>query len=917
MKQITSLLLFLLLGAGLMAQQGKITGTVTDQVTGKAIPEAIVRVGTQQVTSDANGYYEIGGLSFGEKTLTIIAIGFENYETTVNVSATPVKVKAELATKTAAENERKGISEINLADLSTEDEGKGQNVSGLLHSSGDIFTSTASYTLGAMYFRVRGYDGENFATYMNGINVNDAENGRASWSEWGGLNDATRNKESVNGINASRFSFGSLGGSTNIITRASMQRKQTKFTYSMSDKTYTNRAMFTYSTGLMKNNWAFTVSGSRRWGEGGYVKGVFYDAWAYFFSAEKKINEHHSIGFTTFGSPTKRGQQGGSTQEAYDLTGSNYYNPNWGYQNNKTVNGEVVLGEVRNTKVKNFHEPMMIFSHYWNLDSKTKITSSIAYSFGFNGATALNWFNSADPRPDYYRYLPSYQKYISNQDPALTAINTNLTTLAWLNDPNKSQINWDNLYQTNYRNNLAGKQASYIIEDRRNDQQQLSLNILLNKDLSSNVKFDGGFEFRKYKGHHFKTIDDLLGGNFWVDIDNFAIRDNGIDAVQIQNDVNNPNRIVKVGDVFGYDYDIYSNSGLVWGQVEVSSDKIDYFAAVNLNTTSMWRHGNMKNGHYLDNSFGDSEKYSFFNGGIKGGITYKINGRNIITANTQIMNRPPSVYNSFVSPRTRNSVVNDMQSDKIWTGDISYILRTPILKARLTAYQTMMWGQNEISSFYNDDLSTFVNYAMTGIDKVHQGLEFGAEVKASSTVSFSAVAALGYFHYNSNPTATISYDNASQPDITETVYIKNFLINGSPQTAGSLGISYRHPNYWFFNANFNYFGENYADFNPERRTVSAMPYPDPNDPRIPGIINQTKFDDGFTLDASLGKSWQVKKLYINLNLSVTNILDNTSLITGGYEQMRFDFDTKSVNQFIPKLYYGLGRTFFLNLGVRF
>lgn len=905
MKQITSLLLSLLLSYGLMAQQGKITGNVTDQVGGKAISEAIVSVGTQQTVSDINGYYEIGGLSYGEHSITIIAIGFENFETTVTVSATPVNVKAGLTSKTAAENERKGITEVNLAELSTDDDGRGQSVSGLLHSSGDIFTSTASYTLGAMYFRVRGYDGENFATYMNGINVNDPENGRTSWSEWGGLNDATRNKESINGISASRFSFGALGGSTNIITRASLQRKQTKFTYSMSDKTYTNRAMFTYSTGLMKNNWAFTVSGSRRWGEGGYVKGVFYDAWAYFVSAEKKINEHHSIGFTAYGSPTVRGQQGGSTQEANDLTGSNYYNPNWGYQN----------GEVRNARVKNFHEPMMIFSHYWDIDNKTKITSSLAYSFGYNGGTALNWYNSADPRPDYYRKLPSYEYYMSNHIADQNVIN--LTTIAWQTDPKTSQIDWDHLYQVNYGKNLQGKQASYIIEDRRNDQQQISLNILLNKELSSNVKLDGGLEFRKYKGHHFKTIDDLLGGNFWVDIDNFAERDFSGDTIKNQNDVNNPNRIVKVGDTYGYDYDIYTNSGLAWGQVEVTGDKIDYFAAVNLNATSMWRHGNMKNGRYLDNSYGDSEKYGFIDGGIKAGITYKLNGRNFFTFNTQAMTRPPSVYNSFVSPRTRNTVTTNMESDKVWTGDVSYILRTPFIKARITAYQTMIWNQNEISSFYNDDLSTFVNYVIKGIDKVHQGIEIGTEAKVSSTVSLIAVASIGNFRYTNNPTATITYDNGSQPDITETVYMKNFHINGTPQTAGSLGISYRHPKYWFFNANLNYFGDNYLDFNPERRTESAIPYANPNDPRLPSIINQIKLDDGITLDASLGKSWQVKKVYINLNFSVSNVLDNTSLVTGGYEQMRFDFDTKDINKFPPKYFYGLGRTFFLNLGIRF
>jgi len=196
-------------------------------------------------------------------------------------------------------------------------------------------------------------------------------------------------------------------------------------------------------------------------------------------------------------------------------------------------------------------------------------------------------------------------------------------------------------------------------------------------------------------------------------------------------------------------------------------------------------------------------------------------------------------------------------------------------------------------------------------------MEFGTEVKASSTVSFTGVVAIGNFRYTSNSNVTITYDNGSQPDISKTVYMKNFYVNGSPQTAGSVGISYRHPKYWFFNANVNYFGDNYLDFNPERRTVSALPYANPNDPRIPSIVNQIKLDDGFTVDASIGKSWQVKKVNLNLNFSISNLLDNTSLITGGYEQMRFNFDTKDINKFPPKYFYGLGRTFFLNLGIRF
>ncbi len=897
MKQITLMLIFLLSASGIFAQNGTFSGNIYDQVTGKSISEAIIKVSDRQTLTDASGNFNLTNIPQGSYQLVINALGYDSYETNITISSSPLFLKIPLIPKSISENERRGITEININELDLGDDSKGQAVSGLLHSSGDVFTSTSSYTLGAMYFRMRGYDSENYSVYMGGINVNDAENGRTIWSEWGGLNDATRNKEVVNGIASSRFSFGNLGGVTNIITRASLQRKQTKFTYSLSNKSYTNRAMFTYSTGLMDNNWAFTVSGSRRWGEGGYIDGVFYDAWAYFVSVEKKINNKHSIAFTGFGSPTKRGQQGGATQETYDLVGSNYYNPNWGYQD----------GKKRNSRVKDFHEPMMILAHYWDIDRKTRLTSSLGYSFGYNGGTALNWYNAADPRPDYYRYLPSYQT-----DPYIK----NLVTQSWLNNPEVSQINWDKLYQANYLANATGTQAKYILEDRRNDQQQFSVNILLNKEITSNVKFDGGLEYRKYRGHHFKTIADLLGGKYWVDIDQFAERDFQGDTIKNQNDLNNPNRIVKEGDTYGYDYYIYSNTGQLWGQMDVTLDKVDYYISGSVSNTTFWRHGNMKNGRYPDNSYGDSPERNFVTGGVKAGATYKFSGRHFLIGNAMYLTRAPFVYNSFVSPRTRGQYVNDLKQEKIISGDLNYILRTPQMKARLTIYHTMFYDQSEVTSFYHDDYKTFVNYALTGINKVHQGIEFGSEVKVSPTISVSAVAALGNFRYTNNPNSIISYDNGSKPDTTQIVYSKSFYVNGTPQTAGSIGLNYRHPKYWFFNANFNYFGKMYLDFNPERRTSAALSNMSPDDPRIPDIINQIKLDDGFTLDASIGKSWQINKTNINLNFSVTNILDNTKLITGGYEQMRFDYDNKNINKFPPKYFYGFGRTFFLNLGIR-
>lgn len=224
----------------------------------------------------------------------------------------------------------------------------GQAVAGLIHSD-DIFDRNAGYNLSFSYFRPRGYDNENNTVYVNGALMNDPENGRASWSEWGGLNDATRNAETVSGLNPNNFGFGNVGGEENINMRASAIPHQHKFTYSISNRTYTNRLMYTYGSGLTPKGWAFALSLSRRWGDGlvyntnsrvrvpgftseytkklvsngGVPDGLMYDGWGYYASVEKRFAQSgHALSFVAFGSPTKRAMQGGSYQEVYDLVGT-------------------------------------------------------------------------------------------------------------------------------------------------------------------------------------------------------------------------------------------------------------------------------------------------------------------------------------------------------------------------------------------------------------------------------------------------------------------------------------------------------------------------------------------------------------------------------------------------------------------
>lgn len=797
-------------------------------------------------------------------------------------------------------------------DLS-EDGDEVQDVSGLLQSSRDVFTNVAGFNFSAARYRVRGYDSENFFVSMNGVTLNDPESGRAIWAFWGGLNDVTRYQESKPGISASSYSFGGIGGFSNINARASSIRKGSRVSYALANRSYQHRAMVTHGTGMMDNGFAVAVSASTRLSNEGYVEGTYYSGASYFLSIEKKLNSRHSIGLVAFGAPTVQGKRSISVQEIYDLTGNNYYNSYWGYQN----------GEKRNSRIRNNHKPMVMLNHYFDINSKTKLTSSVFYSFGKQGNTRLNWYDAADPRPDYYKNLPSYYS-----QPGDEYNFEQLTSLWQAQDPSTTQLDFDQMYFANSKNlytvnnadnsgtSLTGNRAKYIIEEARNDVSHYGFNSVVSHQKNENLILTGGLTVSLYKSNNFKIVNDLLGADFWVDVDQFAERDFAEESAA-QSDLNNPNNVIYKGEKFGYDYDITVNTYSTFAQVEGTSAKIDWFAALSASTTSFWRTGNMKNGLFPENSEGNSEKQNHFNYGVKGGLVYKITGRHLIQLNGAYLTRAPFARNAFVSPRTRNQLVLGLEDEKIMSGDLSYLMRYPKAKVRATGFYTSIKDKTWARSFYHDELNTFVNYMMTGVDQLFMGIELGAEVNITPSIIGSGAFATGQFLYDSRPVATITQDNSTELLAeNKTVYFKNFRIGGIPQTATSIGVKYNSPKYWFTGINFNYFTNAYLDANPDRRTEEALSKYVTTDPQIEDIVAQTKLDDDYVLNFFIGKSWRLKnKYYLRLNLNVNNILDNTDFETGGFEQLRYD--QSDVDKFPPKIGYMLGRTYFAMVTFQF
>ncbi len=822
------------------------------------------------------------------------------------------QVRAQTDTTTVS-NAGTEIPTFTLSETGLNDESQSQDVSGLLQASRDIFVSTAGYVFGPARFRIRGYDSQNISVLMDGISLNDPATGRAYWSSWGGLNDITRYNVVQNGIVSSEYAFGGVGGITEINARPSTFRKQVKFSYSLSNRSYRDRLMFTYSTGVMPGGWSLVASVSRRWAQEGYVAGTFYDAWGYFLGVEKKLSKQHSLALTIFGAPSKRGKSGIAVQEAYNLTGNNYYNPYWGYQD----------GKKRNSRVSNYHQPMITLTDYWKISEKTKARLAASYWFGRGGSTALNWVEANDPRPDYYRYLPSWYNLIGDSTAA------NYYTKQWETNDSYRQINWDALYFANSKflytvknvngiggNDVTGLRSKYIIEDRRNDKNQMQVNGDFTSELSDNLSVHSGFKLNYYKGHQYKEIADLLGGGYWLDIDKYASGDPFKIPAAAQSDLNHPNRLVKKGDVFGYDYDANINMQSAFGEADFTFRKVDFYVGATFSHTNFWRTGNMRNGHFPLNSYGVGHNNHFFNYGLKGGITYKINGRNYFTGNAMYMTRAPYFRDSYVSVRTRDFTVENLKSETIYSGDLNYILRTPAVKARLTVYYTQFKDKTWLRSFYHEALNSYVNYIMTGVDELNTGLELGIEANLSPTISVSGVFGYGQYIYTSRPSVTITQDNNATMLATDrTVYLKNYYVGGMPQTVASMGVRYNAPKYWFIGVKGNFFGNAYLPVNPDRHTKEALAGLPKGDYRVPGVLAQEKLPDGMTVDMFGGRSWRIHRKYtFGFTLSMSNLLNNTYLITGGYEQLRYD--SQNINKFPPKYAYLYGRTFFFNVYFR-
>ncbi|QKX04632.1 TonB-dependent receptor [Aquimarina sp. TRL1] len=953
-RRLLSFLLLYGMYLQLFAQQvTSISGQVRDEHTHQAVKDVIVSIEgiSSRTISDNQGAFSLKNIRIpiGEHYIIFYKKGYKKkkYPITIHpkeilalgivfIEYDAVFYNDEIGTITISDEEI-GAPVYDILDAPD-----------VLHATKDAFLSALAYDFSTTFHRYRRVGSQKTQVLLNGLSLHSLATYRPQWSSWGGLNDITKHQEFTTGITANEYVFGSLGGVTNINMSASSLPKGGKISFANSNRTFGNRLMATYSTGLSPKNTAYTISLSKRKTEEGLIEGTYYNGISFFLAAEKKWKKH-SLQLAGIYTPLKRGKYTAITEEVFRLKGR-YYNPYWGYQN----------GIFRNAAVRKTEKPIAFISHDWKISDKVQLFTNIAFQTGkttnssidiggtdiiqisdniqfISGGGNSRWSNPMHPAnlPSYYLQTTKGHNYKN-------------AFLATQRFQENGQLNWDNLIRANSITRQEGKNATYAIREDIEKATQWNGASQWRIKPTDNLKFNGAVNYKKEHNRYYAIIGDLLGGTQFLDVDAFVSNSELSNEEKIhyaQNNLKTPNRLVTEGDTYKYDYTMFSETINGFSQCSWNSKTIDIYLGGQLSTTAHQREGSYENGKFKGvASLGKSDKAHFVNYGIKGGISFHIYGKHSFRLAGMYGTEAPGWRQVFISPRESNIQVKEvtskpLKSEQILSTELEYLYRGNRITTKLTAFYSTLQHTSNVSSFYTTALAgtaqEFIREVLVDADQKSMGVEIGASCQILSGLELKTAASIGSALYTNNPNLMITGtgDFLRKQGGTLSLgksFLKGYHIPTGPEIAAQLGISYRDPQFWWTGISANYFANARINSSPFTRTLNFIQDTDGQpfneyDPLIAReLLQQETLGSYFLVNIIGGKSWKWQRKYtLGCFASINNVL-NTLYKTGGFEQVRkgnyrqlLEASETTTPVYGNRYYYGYGTSYYINLYVRF
>ncbi len=482
--------------------QTTVRGQLVDSETGEPLVGAAVMVEgtTQGSTTDIDGYFKQSVAS--NATLLFKYVGYKDQKKKITQKGTSVELGiikmqpdavmlADVTITSSVAVARKTPVAVSTIDpVFIEEKLGSQEFPEILKSTPGIYTTKDGGGYGDSKTNVRGFKSENVAMMINGVPMNGMENQKVYWSNWAGLSDVTRSMQVQRGLGASKVSSPAVGGSINIITKSTDAQKGGFVSYGMGNDGY-NKILFSVSSGLSKDGWAFTLLGGKTWGDG-YIQGTEFEGYTWFASIAKRFNDNHQLTFTAFGAPQwhnqRSNQNGLSIKEwqrvkQYMGDDSPYkYNSTFGYRN----------GQVYNSARNSYHKPQISLNHLWQIDQKSSLSTaayvSIGRGDGYRGTGDSDYSN---------KWYGSTNGLVNND----------------FRRPDGT-FDYDAVETMNAQSTTGSKM---VMSKMMNNHMWYGLLSTYTTKFGENFDFYGGIDLRYYKGLHQDILTDLFGGKYFVD----------------------------------------------------------------------------------------------------------------------------------------------------------------------------------------------------------------------------------------------------------------------------------------------------------------------------------------------------------------------------------------------------------------
>lgn len=747
----------------------------------------------------------------------------------------------------------------------------------ILKSTPGVYATKQGGGFGDSRINIRGFASENTAVMVNGVPMNDMEWGGIYWSNWAGLSDVTRSMQVQRGLGASKIAIPSVGGSINIVTNSTNAKKGGTLSYGIGNDGY-NKILFSLSSGLTKDGWAFSVLGSKTWGDG-YIYGTSFNSYSWFVNVSKRIGDNHSLSLTATGAPQSHNKRYDKLtiaewdkQKEVGIGAGYRYNATYGFDQN----GKERVG----TNYNYYHKPQISLNHIWDINMKSSLSSSLYVSIG-----------------DGYGYRGVGSNYRAFYGASNGIPNTTYRK-------NDGTFDYNALMQDNADSDNGSLAA---LAKNINSHRWYGLLSTYNNQVTDNLNIQAGVDLRYYNGGHVARIVDLMGGEYVIDPDREKVPYKKDDKAWQQ-------ERLYIGDVVYRNFDSYIGQYGVFGQAEYSLDKLSAFVSANANITTNRRKGYF----YLDNEGSKTE--SKFGYGVKGGANYNITSHHNVFANIGMFSRTPYFSGGiFLNSQTSNAINPDSKNEMVFSFELGYGYTSSVLNVNVNAYRTS-WADKSITKSLSD-LQGSPYLVMNGVSAVHQGVELEFVYRPLRQLTVNGMFSLGDWTWTNKDATGYLYDRSGQaldenmnptqigsPDQAKVILnMDGVKVGSSAQTTAALGVTYEVLKGLRVNLDGNFYGRNYADYDVStlitgskvgKEIVVAQPW------RIPSA---------YTFDASISYNFKIGNLDATWMGNCNNLLNEhyiTDALDNGAKTGGHSWQDATV-------FYGFGRTWSMSMKVKF